>query len=279
MSFICQVSCRTIAVGLFSLIASGGVKASPVDFSRYIAPDVDGILKLESQYLAEKNLSLFVDYEWAEDDFLVVTSYTAGGGLRTESKEYSLRFEESTIRRTENMSNISQSFAGVSATSTQTIPRYLVGGELVPNYGRYDENRGITTFVSDNGDTFEECITLNLKEIGSDNVLVSTYCKGVGLVSRYETTNDITALSINSFSPDEVSRLEERWAGLCPEALEDWAGTTFTSPELEVEVCDCVISKAREQVNALVEYSDSYNPLGNGSFANDFITATRECVN
>lgn len=69
----------------------------------------------------------------------------------------------------------------------------------------------------------------------------------------------------------------QSWVKVCPDHVET-RNYEKLPPIGYASACNCVFKKERENVQTIIEYPDSPNPLGNGENAERFYASIRQCV-
>lgn len=157
------------------------------------------------------------------------------------------------------------------------------------------------TYEGPNGE-LKPCISV------VDDTTTDVYCSGYGLVqavSKWEkagvaktgTTELIYFEKLNAakgedFVPSMAAQVNaasamllpaadvetyKSWVKACPEHVET-ADFKKLDPLAYSFACSCVFKKERENVQTIIEYPDSSNPLGNGENAEKFYATTLQCV-
>lgn len=75
---------------------------------------------------------------------------------------------------------------------------------------------------------------------------------------------------------DDVETFKS-WVKICPDHVET-RNYEKLPPIGYASACGCVFKKERENVQTIIEYPDSPNPLGNGESAERFYASIRQCV-
>lgn len=162
----------------------------------------------------------------------------------------------------------------------------------------------VETQVSYDGPSgkIEPCIQV------ADDISKSVYCSGYGMVRKSlawkKQGADKTALhemiyfkdmagkKVEEFEPEIATHISSAYTMLLPEADRkpylDWVKACPDhvqtknheplSPIASAVACSCVFKAERPNVDTIVEFADSPNPLGNGEGAEAFYTKVRQCV-
>lgn len=142
----------------------------------------------------------------------------------------------------------------------------------------------------------------------ADDTTADVYCGGYGLVqsvSKWEKAGmakagkielvyfeKLSATKGEDFLPSMAAQINAAYAMLLPaadvEAYKSWvracpehvetADLEKLDPLAYSFACSCVFKKERDNVQTIIEYPDSPNPLGNGEDAEKFYATTLQCV-
>ena len=142
----------------------------------------------------------------------------------------------------------------------------------------------------------------------ADEATTDVYCSGYGRVysvSKWEKAGvvktgkteliyfeKLNAMEGKDFLPGMVAQINaayamllpaadveayKSWVRVCPEHVET-ADFKKLDPLAYSIACGCVFQRERENVQTIIEYPDSPNPLGNGEDAEKFYASSLQCV-